>query len=237
MADPKTIQDVLVEYKQGLFARGETPHRLLGALLDRDIDLELSRLPAEILDDVLWLLRDAYAPIIGHETAEYSLIEGVTIIPGREEAYGIDLARREEHFRNVQLPHIQRWFCDHPLPPREQFPTEIVAGLLARVKADREVVGRALTKEQSRDRHARRRRDELVELEIALEAALRRASLAAVGSQEQAMAWEGVERSIHVILTRTDLTPDETRLAADAHVRRATRAVPTDVLGGRPTTG
>lgn len=227
MTREQTVKSLLDEYSNALLTGAELSSKVFHVLANTDIDSQLEQLSPEALDWVLWELRDHYAPIVGHDPATYNIIEGVTIDPRRREEYFSDLARRVERLREVELPIVQRWLMDHPLAPRGPFPSSIARGLYTRVKASREVLWNSRPAElglkQWRVWSEHVGYDILLSLEIELEKSLQRAELGGVGSQEQALAWEGFDRVAHLLGGRQDLTVEERRIVAEARQRRGDR--------------
>ena len=223
----QTVKAILEDWDSGLLTRGALPMRLLEVLTTADVDAQLAELSPDRLDWVVWELRDNYAPIIGHDPAAYGIIEGVTVLPGNEEEYRLDLARREEHMRTVAVPSIQRWLRVHPLPARDPFPTAIVRCLHARTERARTTLWASkpphFGAKQWRTWPERERYDDLLSLEIELEKSLHRAELAGAGSQEQALAWQGLERVAHILAAREDLTVEERQIVIEACQRGGER--------------
>ena len=223
----QTVRELLDEYDRGLTTRMEVLNKIIDVLVNADVDAQLAEISPHALDWVLWGLRDQYAPIIGHDPDAYSILEGVTVRRGEEEEYRLDLARREERLRTIEIPSIQRWLRAHPLPTRELFPIAVVRGAHARIERDRKALWATmpphLTQKEQKAWSKRERYDELCSVEIGLYQALERAELAGAGSQEQALAWDGFERVAHLLALREDLTAEERELVINAQRRRRER--------------
>lgn len=223
----QTVRELLEEYGSGLLSGAELSSSLLQVLAGADIDAQLAEVPPDALDWVLWELRDNYAPIVGHDPASYMIIEGVTVLPGKAEEYRLDFARREERMRTLEIPWVQRWLEAHPLPAREPFSGAVVQRLHARVEASREALWASrpshLGSKQWRSWSERELYEVLGRLEIELDKSLRRAALGGPGSQEQALAWEGLERVAHLLAAREDLTVEEREVVVEAGQRRGAR--------------
>ena len=192
------LRRVFEDYDAGGFATGELPGRILDVALSSDLEPQLDAIDVDRADRSMWILRDAYAPIVGHEPEKYLIVEAVTVRRGYEEEYRGDLAHREHQARQTRIPAIQAWLAARPLRAREPFPTGTIRRVLSLVTEKKQALldGRPtdLDRKQSRAWWSDSGCNDLVHLEVELTNALRRADTGPIGSQEQALAWDGVER-------------------------------------------
>ncbi len=138
-------------------------------------------------------------------------LRDVMVRPGAEEEYRRDLARREEHSRSVEIPWIQRWLSTKPLPACDPFPTQLVQALHDRLETERLSLIERRPLSISRKEWSS---------SAALQTALGRSVLSGAGSQEQALAWQGVSRVVERVLERNDSSADEREFLDRAKLRR-----------------
>lgn len=176
-----------------------------------NIDPIIDRLPERLRDWVVWELRDGYGPEHG-PADNYIILEGVTVARDHVEEYQRDRDRREADMRQVWIPMIRDWLARHPLLSRtELFPFELAMDLMARITEEVQTLHATRPKAEPGRRSPRwpqrRRWTSLAGLDHDLERAVERAKRGAIGSQDHALAWEGLERTLREVdglLTMTE---------------------------------
>ena len=181
-------------------------------LFTRDnIDAIIDSLPERLRDWVVWELRDGYGPEHG-PAEDYYILEGVTVARDHVEEYQRDKERREAYLRQVTIPAIHGWLLCHPMLSRpETFPFELANDLMAKIMQEIQTLeGTRPTFEPGQRRTPwpeRRRWHSLTSTRHDLETALERAKQGPLGSQDHALAWEGLERTLREVdglLTMTE---------------------------------
>lgn len=181
-------------------------------LFTRDnIDPIINGLPERLRDWVVWELRDGYGPEHG-PADDYIILEGVTVARDHVEEYQRDRDRREAYMCQVTIPVIRDWLIRHPMLSRtELFPFELANGLMARIMQEVQTLDSTRPKFEPGQRRPRwpesRRWHSLAGLDHDLETAVERAKPGSLGSQDHALAWEGLERTLREVdglLTMTE---------------------------------
>lgn len=220
----RRIEDLVEEYHEGFLTLGGLFSSIVDLLVAGDIDAQLTSLPPETREWIVWSLRDHYSPIAGQAPQDFFILESVCLVPGTEEEYAVDRARREERLRTTEIPGIQDWLRAHPLPPRPPFPVDVVRALRSRTEDTLNALLASrpsnLTPKERRAWSGREAVGRLGAVVAELDSALARAELAGTGSQEQALAWEGFERIAGLLERRDDLSPAETTLVQAAAASR-----------------
>jgi hypothetical protein len=182
-------------------------------LFTRDnIDSIIDGLPERLRDWVVWELRDCYGPEHG-PAEDYCIFEVVTVARDHVEEYQRDKERREAYLRQVTIPAIHGWLLCHPMLSRpESFPFELANDLMAKIMQEIQTL-------DARDRSSSRDNVALIGRSVvggtpwqASTMTWRRPSgarskVGSLGSQDHALAWEGLERTLREVdglLTMTE---------------------------------
>lgn len=220
----RRIEDLVEEYHEGFLTLGGLFSSIVDLLVAGDIDAQLTSVPTETREWIVWSLRDHYSPIASSSPESFFILESVCLVPGTEEEYAVDRARRDERLRTVEIPKIQDWLRAHPLPSRPPFPADLIRALRSRTQDSLNALLATqppnLTRKERRAWSGREAVERLGAVVAELGNALERAELADAGSQEQALAWEGFERVASLLAGRDDLTPAEAALVQAATARR-----------------
>ena len=116
--------------------------------------------------------------------------------------------------RQVTIPTIRDWLIRHPMLSRtEVFPFELANDLMARITAEVQMLGSTRPKFEPGQRRPRwpesRRWRCLNRTRPDLSTSIERARRGSLGSQDHALAWEGLERTLREVDGLSTMTEAE----------------------------